>query len=151
MLTLCICIQMDSFFWFDTINLRQSIVYVQGIYGKFGKIKHLLSHGIPSSSTAVKTFQNSRQSLFTFACSAACFKVFFHYPHRLVFWPKVAVISSFRALILSGFSNFLICPRGGGGGGAYSICNHPCPMSVHTSRTSGMSRTYEKWFPGHIF
>ena len=140
MLTLCACIQMDSSFWFDTINLRWSIVYVQGIYSKFGKIKHLLSHRIPSSSTVVKTFQNSCQSLFTIACSAACFNVFSTIPTPL-FWPKVAVIGSFRALILS-----CLCPPPFLMEGGHIVS----PLSVPPSRTSGMSRTYEKWFPSYI-
>ena len=63
---------------------------------KFGKIKHLLSHGIPSRSPVIKTFQNSLSlspakvcllSCLAAECPAACF-MFFFFPHHLVLAPK---------------------------------------------------------------
>ena len=80
-----------------------SLQFVCGIYDKFCKIKHLLSHGIPFSSHVIKTFQNSPP----FSPAKVCILLlaqqlaltFYLFPTTL-FRPKVAVIGFCRALAL---------------------------------------------------
>ena len=76
---------------------------------------HLLSHGIPSTSSVIKTFQNSLPFSSTKVCLLFLVRhlalTFFHYPHHIVF-PQSPVETSLcsKNKQMSRFSN--IFPKG---------------------------------------